>query len=132
MFEEPQESLSIEVVTDPSGAPVLSAAGEVDVLTAEPLSRELTALLDQRRTGVVVDLTGVTLFTSAGLAVLVRAQRRAERDGIALAVVAGRVTARTLEMTGVHRMLSLFASTEAALHALSLPQRGRGAGDVTA
>jgi anti-anti-sigma factor len=132
VFEEPQESLSVEVTAGRAGTPVLSASGEVDVLSAELLSRELTALLDQRCTGLVLDLTGVALFTSAGIAVLIRAQRRAERDGVALAVVAGVVTSRTLEMTGVHRLLSLYPSTEAALRGLSLPRRGRDADDITA
>ena len=85
------------------GVVVVVIQGEID-LAGVP---RLTEMIRQRLTAaslrsVVIDLTGVTYSSSAGLELLVHAHRRAEHRGIDLYVVPGPgPVRRLLEMTGL-------------------------------
>jgi anti-anti-sigma factor len=107
------QPLSVKVEPGPSGS-VLSAAGEVDTLTAP----ELRANVDQALPGagevLVVDLSGVTFLSSAGLSVLVQAHQRAEEAGGAVRIVTNSGTARVFQLTGLTETLNLFGSLSEA------------------
>ncbi|GAA2698166.1 MULTISPECIES: STAS domain-containing protein [Actinosynnema] len=102
------------------GAVVLKVSGEVDQLTVEPLHRELLAALARVRPPepVVVDLTEVGFFGSAGLNELVTGHLQAELLGTRLAVVARhREVLRPLAISGLDEQLDVHPTLQAALGA---------------
>jgi len=68
---------------------LLELAGELDVLTAGRLAVELDCEVHQGCGDVMIDLRGADYVDSAGLHVLLNAQRRLARQGRELAVVCG-------------------------------------------
>jgi anti-anti-sigma factor len=110
-------------VMDRDGVSVVEVAGEVDLVSSEPLNAVLTAQLDQRPAGLVVDLTKIVFLGSAGINVLVDTAERARDHGVALVVAADhRAVLRPLRITGAYEMLSIRPSLDLALTAL---QAGR-------
>jgi anti-sigma B factor antagonist len=67
----------------------LMAQGEVDVLTAQKLAAALVRLLHNTSGDVVVDLSETLFLDSAGLHVLLNAQRRLTRRNRRLRVICG-------------------------------------------
>lgn len=107
------EQLSIEVEQGATG-PVLSAAGEIDTLTAPELQAGIEEALPEDGGVLVVDLTAVTFLSSAGLAVLVGAHQQADEYGAEVRIVTNSATARVFQLTGLDATLNLFESlTEA-------------------
>ena len=81
------------------GLTVVTAVGEVDLLTAPRLQQELAR---SRGHTTVVDLTGVTFLAAAGLSVLLAANAQAREDGRRFGLVGAAGTARrSLEVSGV-------------------------------
>jgi anti-anti-sigma factor len=101
-------------------AVVVTVSGEVDHETVGALHLELDIAwaLAAPRAPVVVDLTGVTFFGSAGLHELLLQHRRAEEHRMQLRVVAAhRTVLRPMEITELQHVLHLFADRQAALQA---------------
>jgi anti-sigma B factor antagonist len=71
----------------PGAATVLEVGGEVDVLTAAKLATAIDLEVRRGEGDLVVDLRHVEFVDSAGLHVLLSAQRRLTRVGRALAVL---------------------------------------------
>ncbi|HEY0814915.1 MAG TPA: STAS domain-containing protein [Pseudonocardia sp.] len=69
-----------------SGTAVVTAAGDIDFHTAPALSRRLHQAIENYA-AVVLDLTAVTLFSRAGLPILVCAADHADSLAVAFAVV---------------------------------------------
>ena len=103
---------------------VVGVAGEVDHTTVGALHFELaTALaLATPPAPVVLDLTGVTFFGSAGLTELVEQHKRA--GGPLRVVAAHRRVLRPIQLTELDRMLRLFPTRDSALHAGSRYRAG--------
>ncbi|ONI80028.1 hypothetical protein ALI144C_23740 [Actinosynnema sp. ALI-1.44] len=110
------QSLSIEVGQGPSG-PVLSVRGEVDTVTAPELQAGVEQAMPGAGQVLVVDLSGVTFLSSAGLSVLVQAHQRAEEAGCEVRIVTNSSTARVFQLTGLTETLRLFDSPDAAREA---------------
>ena len=87
---------------------VVSASGELDVASVEPLERELAGLAHLDALRVIVDLTGVTFIDSAGLGLLVREAKRLQARGGACVLVADdpRIL-RVFQITGLDRMFGI-------------------------
>lgn len=101
-------------VTGP--AVVLHVAGEIDMSTAPILAEECDQAIDTSAGRLVVDLTGVTFFGSAGLAVLLDARRRGDQAGVQVRVVAhSRPVLRSIEIAGVREMLPIYPDLDRAL-----------------
>lgn len=66
---------------------VLEVGGEVDILTAAKLGTEIDAEVRCGVGDLVIDLRGTDFVDSAGLHILLNAQRRLTRQGRALAVL---------------------------------------------
>jgi anti-sigma B factor antagonist len=101
---------------------VLTVSGEIDLASGPRLRAALDEVLDAPAptdlTGVVLDLTAVTLLGSAGLAVLVDAHEHATQRGIALKVVIdgpGSAVARAFQAAAIHEHLDLHRSVGEAL-----------------
>ncbi|MFF4255196.1 STAS domain-containing protein [Streptomyces sp. NPDC001663] len=58
------------------GATVVEVRGEIDILTASPLSARIDALTAGRRPDLVLDLRPMTFIDCSGLRVLCRARNR--------------------------------------------------------
>lgn len=97
-------------------AVVVRAVGEVDHDTAPRLSDELAKALQAAEVPVVLDLTGVSFMTSAGLSVLVEHHQRGRQRDHGLHIVVGdSVVSRALERTGLLPILSVYATLTDAL-----------------
>jgi anti-sigma B factor antagonist len=100
------------------GLALLTAAGEVDTLTAPRLEAAMDEFLDTGEPGLVADLTGITFLASSGLAVLIRAAHRAAADGRRLRLVTqGRPVLRPLQITATDELFDLHTDLDAALAA---------------
>jgi len=99
----PTTPLQIDRVEARDGV-LLYLRGELDVASVGKLRSFLGALAGRR--ALVVDLSGLEFMDSTGLAVLLEAHARHDRDGGGLRVraAAGRVRA-LLERTGTMRVL---------------------------
>lgn len=89
---------------------VVTASGELDLLTASRLSTqlELAEAIVVPPAPVVLDLTGITFMGSAGLSVLLVHHERCTALGSRLEVVpGGRAVTRPLEMTGLDQVLAV-------------------------
>ena len=108
------EDRALDVRTETVGSTVvLTAAGEIDMASAPDLQSAVEEALRAEPPVLVVDLTGVGFFGSAGLSVLlVAAEAAPERS---LRVVASEPVRRPIEITGLDRVLLVFATRDDAL-----------------
>ena len=82
------------------GVTRVTLEGELDIGSAYAFDRRLLAIEQGQPAMIVVDLRGLTMLDSAGLARLVSAQRRARRGGWKLVLVrGGRAIQRVLQTT---------------------------------
>jgi anti-sigma B factor antagonist len=91
-----------------SDAYVVSAAGELDVASVEPLERGFDDVRHRGARRVIADLTGVTFLDSVALGVLVREAKRLRTAGGRCVLVADdpRIL-RVLEITGLERVFGI-------------------------
>jgi anti-sigma B factor antagonist len=96
-----REPLTVVATVDSgTGATVLTATGEVDMLTAPVLRQRLDEHFGADRAPIIVDLSRVEFFGSTALAVIVDTEQRARAEGRSFALVAGtRVVRRPLQVT---------------------------------
>lgn len=101
------------------GMTVVEVASQVDLACAAPIRAIVGEQLGRRPTGLVVDLTGVDFFGSAGIQLLVEAVVQARALGVALAVAADRRTVlRPLRLTRVDEAVDIHPTPRDALAAL--------------
>ena len=94
------QPFDIRVTTDHADA-VVALTGELDVVSADVLEREVRALRLAGFHRVVVDLRHVEFLDSTALQVLLRLHDRAQREGHELILVRGPgQTQRIFELTG--------------------------------
>jgi anti-anti-sigma factor len=101
---------------DEGDACVVTAIGELDMVSAPRLRQVLRDRLDRPVRLVVVDLDGLSFMGSSGLAVLVEARDWALKTGAVVRVVArGPVVTRPMAATAMDRMIGVFPSVAEAL-----------------
>jgi anti-anti-sigma factor len=111
--EEPEHvtgGSGASVVVDRTGAsPVVRASGDVDMVSAEQLRIRLLEASHGGTVRVELDLTGVTLFSSAAVRVVLAVAAIAEAEGWRLVVHApdGGVTRHILLVSGLERLVEL-------------------------
>ncbi|MDT7666645.1 MAG: anti-sigma factor antagonist [Pseudonocardiales bacterium] len=94
---------------------VVAVIGELDIATTPRLAEFLTTHRPTTST-LVLDLSGVTFLSAAGLRVLDRAQQRAHADRTSLRIVsASRCVSRVLRVTELDRELACYPTLRAAL-----------------
>ncbi|MEU7524446.1 STAS domain-containing protein [Saccharothrix sp. NPDC042600] len=121
-----RQAVSVSV-TKRRGVVFAAVRGEIETGTCEQVRERLLACLADRPAALVVDLAGVTLLGSMGIAVLVESREHAERSGAGFAVVAGaRTVVRPMRITDVGALLGLCATVEEALHAVGGDTTTRG------
>lgn len=109
----------LETVTAAAGTVVVvSATGEIDMLTETQLLHGLDEALGQPgATAVVIDLSGVTFFSSSGIAALATARATALHQNLTLQVVTPTesFTYRTLQLSGITELLTIYPTRATAL-----------------
>lgn len=97
----------VEAVVSPRGGGFASVAGELDLVTTDAVAAALIRAVEETGPDLAVDVSGVTFCDARGLAALVRAANRAERDGGALTVRgASPLLVRLLRATGLEHRFS--------------------------
>ncbi|MFJ6671190.1 STAS domain-containing protein [Actinosynnema sp. NPDC091369] len=122
--------LSITVTAGSApGVRVVHLVGEVDVATRHEVGPAVLEVADQATTGLVLDLSRVGFFGSAGIALLLDAQQAADRLGIGFAVVAHhRAVVNPLRVTEVDATIAVRATLDDAVTAARerRPRRDEG------
>jgi anti-anti-sigma factor len=102
--KEGWEMSSLECVVSPDGADgelLLCVSGELDLATERELSEVIGKALAKGPKRLVVDMAGVSFFSSTGLRVLMASNREAQELGCELALRAVPAQAvRILQITG--------------------------------
>lgn len=116
--EPTHEQLMVLGRRDDARCIVIDVRGEIDGMTAPRLRETLLTALDEAagRT-VILDLAGIELLASAGLAVIVEAQEASESSHVSLRVVVDHTNAavRPLQVTGLASSLCLYHGLADAL-----------------
>lgn len=108
------ESRALQIRLDwADSAAVLTVDGEVDAVSAPQLQSGVEDALKRLPAVLVVDLSGVSFFGSAGLSVLLLALDQLAENS--LRVVASPQVRRPIEVTGLDRMLDVYDTRPAVL-----------------
>jgi anti-sigma B factor antagonist len=94
---------------------VVAASGDLDALTAPGLTDAIHAAARKEPTGLVVDLSNLRFLGSAGINVLLAADREMT-SGARFGVVAdGPATSRPLRLIGIDDIIAIYPSLDEAL-----------------
>lgn len=94
-------------------------SGSVDIQTAADFASTLDRVVaEPHEDGVLLDLTRLHFFGTAGLSLLAEFARGAHQRGLPFAVVAGRVAARPIEACGLTPLVPLYDSLDEASEGL--------------
>ncbi|WP_329279459.1 STAS domain-containing protein [Streptomyces sp. NBC_00691] len=111
----PPARLRVEVRTV-DGNEVLAPVGELDHYTAELLRSPLDRALDEGRSRLVVDCSGLEFCDSTGLNVLLGARLRADAAGGGVHLVGMRpAVARVFHITGAEAVFTVHETLATAL-----------------
>jgi anti-anti-sigma factor len=92
------------------------AQGDISGASAYTLDAELVRIEEKRPRCLILDLSDVTFIDSAGLARVLGAHRRAQRERRRFVVIEGTAAVRRLiALTALDQRLELVADTESAL-----------------
>ncbi len=95
---------------------VLSAHGEIDALTGTLFVDRIVETVEAAAGTVVIDLTGIGFFGSAGIAALVEARNAARRCSLGLRLVCdGRTVLMPLTVAGVLDQFDVYPDLDAAV-----------------
>ncbi|RZT84348.1 anti-anti-sigma factor [Pseudonocardia sediminis] len=111
------DGMDLTVRTPDEGRLVVEVQGELDMLTAPQLRREVIDRLPDS-SAVVLALDGVTFLGTSGLAALIELREHAQKSGthLALACTERRVL-RPLGIAGLHHLFDIHDSVDEALSA---------------
>lgn len=101
------------------GITLLTIRGELDMNTAPELERSLNALTSQEEPAILIDLSGCEFIDSTGVALIIRAWQRVDRNGgtgngrLVICCPNSQVR-RLLDITGVENSISMHNSIDEA------------------
>ena len=112
---EAVEGLQLDVTTPAEGTEVVTVGGELDMLTAPELRRDVLARIPAV-TLVVLDLDGVRFLGTSGLAALIEIREQAHRSGVELRIACTELRVlRPLGIAGLHHLFDIHDDVETAL-----------------
>ncbi|WP_067482019.1 STAS domain-containing protein [Actinomadura hibisca] len=113
----------LQVSTRPhDGHTLVRLCGELDIATAEDLRLRLSAARRSHGEHLVLDLADLEFMDSQGLSVLVHCYKAVTAAGGSFTLAAPRpIVRRTLEITGMHRRMTVVGSLEEALAGTAAP-----------
>jgi anti-sigma B factor antagonist len=98
---------SLTILSEPQNEHLVKVTGEMDGSNARDLELELIRIEATGASRIVLDLSRLEFVESTGLAVIVRAHKRAERNGHRLGVVPPQgFVSRKFEVAGLDKELS--------------------------
>ena len=104
-------------ITTVESAIVVTADGELDLLSAPRLDEVLTQGINQANSRLVLDLSAVTFMDSTGLGTVVKALKRCREKNLDFRVVVGSERVRKVfEITGLDSLVALSAALDDALN----------------
>jgi anti-anti-sigma factor len=96
---------------------IISCAGEIDMLTAPILERQVALALQREPTAMIVDLTHVDFLASRGMGVLMTTHEACS-PAVQFAVVADSVvTSRPMRLIGLTDVIDVYGTLDDALAA---------------
>lgn len=98
---------------------ILTVHGSVDVLTAPQLSDAVDAALTGNPRGLIIDLTSTEFLASSGMTTLLTAYDAIAPTGLFGVVADGPSTARPLRLVGLDQTLTLYATLDEAIAAMT-------------
>jgi anti-anti-sigma factor len=102
---------------------VISLVGSLDALTADQAHGYIGAQFDAGQQQVVLDLCRVDFMSSSGVRVLLKMLKRSRGVGGGLRLAAAQPgVQRTLEISGLVRVLEVYGSVEEAVHSFGAPE----------
>jgi anti-anti-sigma factor len=112
MISSAENSMAFQVAVEKyKGKGLLRAQGEIDLATVELLDTAVSDALKDGLNEVVIDMTKVSFMDSTGIrSLLTNAERINEAGGKMAIVLSGGPVARTLSVTGVDALLSIYDS----------------------
>ena len=113
----------------PGDALIVAPSGRLDASSAARLGQEISSLLNQDEARVIVNLADVHYLSSSILRVLLKAHRRANQTGGALALCCLQPQVlRVFEWVGFDQVLTICADEDDARRALlsTMPPRAPG------
>jgi anti-anti-sigma factor len=113
---KPFKGAALSVITlQRQGTTILSVSGEIDLLTAPQLTEAVLEALKAESRCLIIDLTGTTFLSSAGMQVLIDAQSAMSPSGHLGIVANGPATAGTMKLIGLDRILTISSTVDAAI-----------------
>ncbi|MFJ4809545.1 STAS domain-containing protein [Streptomyces longwoodensis] len=114
------DTLELTVQHPRPGLAIATVTGDVDLHTADTLRRDASILIERGCPHLVLDLSQVGFFDSAGLSALIGLWHAAQAQGgaLGLAEVPDRLM-RMLTLTGLDTILAVHATTAEALTAMA-------------
>jgi anti-sigma B factor antagonist len=106
-------------ITYQEGIAVLTVGGEVDLATVPEFDAAITQALTREPTALVIDLSGVDFFASAGLQALVATHESVSKSAKFAVVANGPATSRPIQLTGLDQIFSLYPTLDEAMAALN-------------
>jgi anti-sigma B factor antagonist len=104
------------------GAVVVGLTGELDMMTVEPARTALREAIEVGAPVVVLDLTGLQFFASAGLNLLLQLHDGARERQLDVRVAGDhRIVTRPMELTGLTELFPVYPSVAVALAASGSP-----------
>jgi anti-sigma B factor antagonist len=107
------DALTVQAEQLTGGIVLLRVRGEVDAWTAPALHAAIMTQIDRQPRQLIVHLGGATFLGTAGLGVLIGAERL--RPDLRLLVTNKRIL-RTLQLTGLADWFNVYESVSEALH----------------
>jgi anti-anti-sigma factor len=101
---EGASTVHVEESVDPSGAPLLTLSGELDVSSADCVRLVVDRVTAGAPDKVIFDVAGLDFMDSSGIAILVIA---AERVGTVEVRHPSRIIGRTIELSGLAGTLEI-------------------------
>jgi anti-sigma B factor antagonist len=114
--------MNFDINTEQLGddAYVISLAGEVDLYTAPEFKQQLLEVIAQGGKQVVVDFSSTTFIDSTTLGVLVGGVKRLRtNDGQLTLVCSDRNITKIFEITGLHRVFTIYPTRDEAVAKLT-------------
>lgn len=105
-------------VTYQDGIAVLTVGGDVDLATVADFDAAIAEALSREPTALVIDLSGVQFFASAGLQALVATHESVSKSAGFAVVAKGPATSRPIQLTGLDEIFSLYPTLAEAMAAL--------------
>jgi anti-sigma B factor antagonist len=120
--ESPVQQLTVST-RDHDGCAVVTLRGELDIASADDLRRHLRETRRTHGDHIILDLPGLEFMDSHGLSVIIGCHKSVSAGEGSLALVGARpIIRRTLEITGLHRRLTMYDTVEEAAAARHVPQ----------